>query len=108
MMRLWAAIVSGLSPRVRGKHVNHLVHVLLIRPIPAGAGETLRRSPPPNICWAYPRGCGGNTSIQSFGKTVVGLSPRVRGKLSADWVFFELPGPIPAGAGETQIGRAHV
>ena len=70
-------------------------------PIPAGAGETKGKAAQPSAIRAYPRWRGGNLNRPAPLSRSWGLSPLARGKLrgrsSGPW----LPGPIPAGAGET-------
>ena len=59
MARIGTAYL-GLSPRSRGKHhfVSPKLHA--VRPIPAVAGETLKRLYKFSSGRAYPRGRGGN------------------------------------------------
>jgi len=71
------------------------------RPIPAGAGETIRAMQRRWLMRAYPRGRGGNSLSCHDRQAPRGLSPRARGKLRYLSGTYILPGPIPAGAGET-------
>ena len=48
----------------------------------------------------YPRVCGGTRAMHGVRLACVGLSPRVRGNRDGDSSFRELPGSIPACAGE--------
>ena len=101
--RLIAAGSSGLSPRVRGSPMSAHSTSLVLRPIPAGAGEpTLVRRP-----WeagrAYPRGCGGAINGAAGKSEAGGLSPRVRGSRLRLPCHCQHPGPIPAGAGEPAL-----
>ncbi len=92
---------KGLSPRARGKlAINGCISDML-RPIPAGAGETNHCFCPCNRHRAYPRGRGGNPSIVCTTQGCRGLSPRARGKLTHLKSDDLVSGPIPAGAGET-------
>ena len=99
-----ATRTRGLSPRVRGNLPQRDVRAVVIRSIPAGAGE-------PQICFdvspfsaVYPRGCGG-TSVST--KTIfiyLGLSPRVRGNPASTRSRGVDARSIPAGAGEPIVG----
>ena len=51
---------SGLSPRVRGKPAGGRGHLLLLRSIPACAGEAACRLASALLAWVYPRVCGGS------------------------------------------------
>ena len=94
-------IVTGSSPRMRGKH-GHLVRRNdRDRIIPAHAGQTARprarRRPPPD----HPRACGANCTVEPQYRFSFGSSPRMRGKPG-----FELDSEvtvriIPAHAGQT-------
>ena len=92
---------SSLSPRVRGHHLRHQVHMIVFRSIPACAGAPQSLTVSSLNMWVYPRVCGGTgrgTALQMF---VSGLSPRVRGH--HDVVTHALPAllrrSIPACAG---------
>ena len=75
-------IVQGLSPRVRGNLLRWRTAVRLPRSIPACAGEPAYRLRHPNGSAVYPRVCGGTGTGGWCGRTVLGLSPRVRGNPS--------------------------
>ena len=95
---------TGLSPRVRGKHVAGDSAWSDVGSIPACAGEThtdLRFGSLPTV---YPRVCGGNLRRCAHRNVVRGLSPRVRGKPDKGFILLGRIGSIPACAGET-IGR---
>ena len=51
--------------------------------IPAGAGEPLNQAGHAAVVGVYPRGCGGAAYSLPVVPPFVGLSPRVRGSLSA-------------------------
>ena len=91
----------GLSPRVRGKRGQRFDAARERGSIPACAGETSPEFSGRARRRVYPRVCGGNWRDEAPVTRVRGLSPRVRGKLSA----FPLSGrnrrSIPACAGET-------
>ncbi len=95
-----AASPSGLSPRVRGSRQSPARAYRASGSIPAGAGE-----PPTVSLWlrdprVYPRGCGGAMNMPRDQVAAWGLSPRVRGSLSAAGAARLFEGSIPAGAGE--------
>ncbi len=75
--RIWD--FYGLSPRVRGNPTSAGDGLGTYGSIPACTGEPGQRSPRSPIRWVYPRVYGGTMTEQSQYKTVVGLSPRVRG-----------------------------
>ena len=97
---------SGLSPRVRGKHIHQAGDADFARSIPACAGEAgAVVSPHPRI-GVYPRVCGGSSAWALAFVPVTGLSPRVRGKLPKTPATGRPPGSIPACAGEAV--RLHI
>ena len=83
---VYLVLHPGLSPRVRGNLQVCQEGVLSLGSIPARAGE------PPTECgsrWptrVYPRACGGTLEPIAVKDTDTGLSPRVRGNLSSDFV----------------------
>ena len=80
-------VLTGLSPRVRGNRVFSNNTLLLLRSIPARAGEPQRSSLTPWGCPVYPRACGGTRLSDGGGNSNAGLSPRVRGnRRPALWV----------------------
>ena len=78
-------VIGGSSPRVRGKPVEGLQHVLEHGLIPARAGKTF-------------------TGFWDL-LTGIGSSPRVRGKHIQRRRPGHRPGLIPARAGKTLVGR---
>ncbi len=91
---------GGLSPRVRGSLHCAGQDQLGTGSIPAGAGE-----PSPGVFFSlgtrvYPRGCGGAYGVTNSTRSVLGLSPRVRGSRRHGRPFQAIAGSIPAGAGE--------
>ena len=106
MLERVTAAPRGLSPRVRGK--PHLVPtpVDIERSIPACAGETVPRAYVSSVGEVYPRVCGGNHLVVPIGQLIVGLSPRVRGKLWAILSRSYHLRSIPACAGETPAAPA--
>ncbi len=102
-LRDWAVAVKGqgLSPRGRGKLATLRKKNVVIRSIPAWAGEThtgIPRFPPPGV---YPRVGGGNRRRPNCLRANWGLSPRGRGKPGDHPAKGEKAGSIPAWAGET-------
>ena len=73
-------IVTGSSPRMRGKH-GHLVRRNdRDRIIPAHAGQTPARAGVRCRSPDHPRACGANTPINTWIDWMSGSSPRMRGK----------------------------
>ena len=93
-------IPTGLSPRVRGNPVLHLLEKVGLGSIPACAGEPTKRASVPEIRRVYPRVCGGTTSGGSTARGARGLSPRVRGNPKVEPRGGMRRGSIPACAGE--------
>ena len=69
----------GLSPRVRGNPGPAVSQRVVVRSIPACAGEPLVRCSPWASCSVYPRVCGGTRTASTSTSSTCGLSPRVRG-----------------------------
>ena len=90
----------GLSPRVRGNPPSTSRCHICTRSIPACAGEPCLTSPSRDVSEVYPRVCGGTHHRSSFVLRRSGLSPRVRGNLTANQRGPESDGSIPACAGE--------
>ena len=91
---------TGLSPRVRGKHLPRFPPSELRWSIPACAGEA---PPVPTTSYSrkvYPRVCGGSEGHISIEAVCHGLSPRVRGKQPEPQPGDTIVGSIPACAGE--------
>jgi len=91
---------TGLSPRVRGSHQRHPAVGPRAGSIPACAGEPAGRFSPAQSIRVYPRVCGGASSSASRKAATTGLSPRVRGSRPGLGLDMDLPGSIPACAGE--------
>ena len=96
----------GLSPRVRGNLERRLVFGVVLRSIPAGAGEPRQRSCGRLLTRVYPRGCGGTGSYLAYPRRQRGLSPRVRGNPPPPGPLSLRPRSIPAGAGEPMTPRS--
>ena len=74
-----SALSGGLSPRVRGNHVQADTRQPLSGSIPACAGEPAFSGSGMWRRWVYPRVCGGTGTLNAERLTRQGLSPRVRG-----------------------------
>ena len=90
----------GLSPRVRGKRLDHFGGGGFGRSIPACAGEAYANLHARRGRAVYPRVCGGSVKSGVLTNRLHGLSPRVRGKLGAAVSWQPGIGSIPACAGE--------
>ncbi len=96
----YTASVTGLSPRVRGNHVEHQLKQLRVGTIPACAGEPAATGVANKAIRDYPRVCGGTTHRAALASLGWGLSPRVRGNPSSMLLNRIGEGTIPACAGE--------
>ena len=76
---------------------------ILLRIIPADAGNTIRRTPPSVQGRDHPRGCGEHQPCHFLLRDLRGSSPRMRGTLQGQGACHDLPGIIPADAGNTRI-----
>jgi len=96
---LTTAMLTGLSPRVRGHPQVPVAHHAFDGTIPAGAGTPSTVSATLTSIGDYPRGCG-DTALDVIGALKAGgLSPRVRGHRGECYDHGKLDGTIPAGAG---------
>ena len=96
-------IITGSSPRVRGKHMGHGIPRYCTRIIPASAGQTPARHVYEHPETDHPRECGANTPRSAWLIFRVGSSPRVRGKpYGHTFLAVELR-IIPASAGQTGL-----
>ncbi len=95
----------GSSPRVRGTRQTSLTIALLIRFIPAGAGNTALVIFLPHYLKVHPRGCGEHAQDSSLYFKSYGSSPRVRGTHRSNRHKIWLLRFIPAGAGNTSQPR---
>ena len=94
-------VFFGLSPRGRGKPVQHGGPGSDSRSIPAWAGETWGGWGLGRGGKVYPRVGGGNLAARMAFISMGGLSPRGRGKLGIDITGLVAWRSIPAWAGET-------
>ena len=97
-----AAVVAGLSPRVRGNLGIAAVAVVFLGSIPACAGEPGAPGGSGLCCPVYPRVCGGTNRSGTAPLRLLGLSPCVRGNRGRGHLPEPLGGSIPACAGEPQ------
>ena len=91
---------TGLSPRVQGNRWKSGERKIVLRSIPACAGEP---SPTYNLPLArtvYPRVCRGTSPPTLWELHELGLSPRVQGNHGKVLVTLKLRWSIPACAGE--------
>ena len=103
--RLWRRLSGGLSPRVRGNLGVGGQSGLLLRSIPACAGEPYAFAPAPSPSPVYPRVCGGTLARKARKPGSPGLSPRVRGNRRQAELHPAPPRSIPACAGEPCAAR---
>ena len=98
--------VTGLSPRVRGNQYEGDGRQYSRGSIPACAGEPVAANAHPYGGAVYPRVCGGTIMRAAGDSRDWGLSPRVRGNLTALQNDIRYEGSIPACAGEPFVGLA--
>ena len=96
--------VSGLSPRVRGNHMQYEVIRAAWGSIPACAGEPLSNDALDFLVAVYPRVCGGTSFCPIVSCSQPGLSPRVRGNPHYAAKMPLSIRSIPACAGEPVSG----
>ena len=93
-------VSTGLSPRMRGNQRFRHFDGVLIRSIPAHAGEPASSGGLGTDLRVYPRACGGTFLYILSRHLGLGLSPRMRGNRSLRAVLPLAHGSIPAHAGE--------
>ena len=98
----------GRSPRVRGSPMMCIGARLIVRSIPACAGEPQRCHEPSKRQGVDPRVCGGAFLAPSLAQRALGRSPRVRGSLAIAESLGWNCGSIPACAGEPHAHLALV
>ena len=99
-------LISGLSPRVRGNPLPSNCVTLILRSIPACAGEPWPLQWPCRPLQVYPRVCGGTALHRIHFWAEPGLSPRVRGNPLDVLGALLLYGSIPRVRGN-QYGPAY-
>ena len=100
----WVCGTWGLSPRMRGNQRPHRDHRPGPGPIPAYAGQPFAAAASQWPSRAYPRVCGATTDFSSTSNFWRGLSPRMRGNRSPQRANRGRRRPIPAYAGQPQVG----
>ena len=101
-------VAKGLSPRLRGNLLPRSSGLVVLRSIPALAGEPRCASSAFSLCRVYPRACGGTYLRELVRSRLRGLSPRLRGNhyvASPEKRFFR---SIPALAGEPFCSRGSI
>ena len=98
--------LSGLSPRVRGSPPSLCTGAGMHGSIPACAGKPASVGSAAATLRVYPRVCGEASRRRRSLSSSRGLSPRVRGSLSAAPLALQLPGSIPACAGKPSWRRS--
>ena len=91
----------GSSPRMRGKPHQRVMPPAGRRIIPAHAGQTRALARPDQRRTDHPRACGANGSGQSLSESLLGSSPRMRGKPNPTREMERRTRIIPAHAGQT-------
>ena len=94
--------LGGSSPLVRGKPVGRGHDDLLVRIIPACAGQTARSRLNTDASADHPRLCGANSRVHRTAGVTGGSSPLVRGKLVVEGQRVVDGRIIPACAGQTK------
>ena len=99
-------MLFGLSPLAQGTRAHGIQSRVSARFIPAGAGNTGSATAAPMTTSVYPRWRGEYEMLVSVNAANTGLSPLARG---THYAFLRLPGFcrfIPAGAGNTRVGKS--
>ena len=99
--RVWAVLMGGSPPRMRGKLYNFAVVSYCGRITPADAGKTCFRTLLNTLTKDHPRGCGENSIRRSRSFALPGSPPRMRGKHSPPSRQRISVGITPADAGKT-------
>ena len=99
-------MLSGSSPRMRGKPGRPSRRRLPKGLIPAYAGKTLANAFGDGTYRAHPRVCGENQGIAQFMPLTWGSSPRMRGKRLGIRTYLTRFRLIPAYAGKTRVNNA--
>ena len=91
----------GLSPRVRGSLPKSLLNSKHLRSIPTCTGQPPQPSCRACACSVYPHVCGADACVEMHLMYWMGLSPRVRGRISGLGLDVARLGSIPTCAGQT-------
>ena len=95
----------GLSPRVRGSQVRHLLSLSVRGSIPASAGQPVQERKEKYGTKVYPRECGAAGKPKVRQRIRIGLSPRVRGSQIKASQRIPILRSIPASAGQPVSGK---
>ena len=101
MISIIASSAPGLSPLMRGTHMNVGSDRVFTRFIPAGAGNTVLDHFKFTIDSVYPRWRGEHTDCGICSVQILGLSPLARGTQQRVNQIADRGRFIPAGAGNT-------
>ena len=101
-----SAITDGSSPRLRGTLNGGISCILLLRFIPASAGNTQPSTPTGAGSTVHPRVCGEHPLLRYCTNPLSGSSPRLRGTQSATMAAPLHMRFIPASAGNTPYRRS--
>ena len=99
---VFAKLVGGSPPRVRGKRRMPKFESNRVRITPACAGKTFHRATGARRAQDHPRVCGENTMSAQLSMCPTGSPPRVRGKPSAARSTAIFRRITPACAGKTR------
>ena len=97
----------GPSQRVRGNRPDAVGAAVRAGSIPACAGEPREQKRQISTLEVYPRVCGGTSPQGASHKSDAGLSPRVRGNLTAGCIAQIGRRSTPACAGTSPQGASH-
>ena len=95
----------GLSPRWRGNLPGEGASRFITRSIPALAGQPTCQAANGGRLKVYPRAGGATAACPTHQRPSLGLSPRWRGNLQPHHIHREIPGSIPALAGQPQLAQ---
>ena len=95
-----ADLISGLSPLARGNHRSRRGRNAQHGPIPARTGQPNTPFSFLTAKTAYPRSHGATHLLLRFLTGGAGLSPLARGNQTAEAIFRDKVGPIPARTGQ--------
>ena len=90
----------GLSPLARGNRPRNLSRGFRQGPIPARTGQPTKAHFAICACGAYPRSHGATQAMPVPEDDIPGLSPLARGNQTAEAIFRDKVGPIPARTGQ--------